>query len=1254
LYANKSNFNETQFLAATELLVSEILTKEKEEFPDIAVDIKTVDTGVHFKTRALLDSGAAGLYVDWRFVEKHQLETKKLDNPILVYNVDGTQNREGEINRSVNLIIGIQDHYEQATFMVTDLGRKNMIIGINWLKAHNPEIDWVKGEFVFSRCPAWCGGSSPKGQAQPRADAFSKPDITPKHMGNVGTQAEEDKSLNEHYIPFDSLDSREFIREADIHFINAAENHSTRLAREAQLSQKLTSLEDILDGPYADYADIFEKKDFDELPPNKKWDHAIELKPDFKPFKAKMYPLNPEEQKHLQNFLQENLRTGRIRPSKSPIASPFFFVKKKDGTLRPVQDYRILNEWTIKNSYPLPLMSEMIDNLRGAKYFTKLDVRWGYNNIRIKEGDEYKAAFLTNQGLFEPTVMFFGLTNSPATFQTMMNEIFQDLIWTKKVIVYMDDILIYAKTINEVRAITREVLEILRRNKLFLKPEKCIFEKKQIEYLGMIISENRVEMDPIKVAGVSEWPIPKTLKEVRSFLGFLNFYRRFVEGFAEIAHPLNDLMKKNTPWKWNVETQTVFEILKWRITSSPILVTPDPERPKRIEADSSNYAVGAVLLQLEDDGKWHPVAFISSSLQPAERNYEIYDKEMLAIIRAFEHWRQLLLGNPHSIEVYTDHKNLEYYRQPHKLSRRQARWASKLMEYDFKLFHKPGTQMGRPDALSRRADHDQGKDDNKDITMLKPEHFVNNVVIESTLLDEIRRSQQKDPFIGKILKVKESEKDKVKQWLFHDDLWMYDNRIYAPEGQRYKIVQERHDTPGAGHPGRNRTFEIIAREFWWPGMRQYVEKYVKGCDMCQRTKTFPGKPFGKLTPNEIPTKPWQIVSVDLIVGLPESVGYDSIMVVVDRFSKMIRLSPCTQKITSMGVARLFRDTVWRSHGLPEKIISDRGSQFASEVMKEINRLLGIETALSTAYHPQTDGQTERINQHVEGYIRLYTDYQQSDWADWLPMAEFSYNNRMQESTKNTPFMINYGRNPRMGFETVISSKKESVEDFLTRMKAIWDEAEASLYKAAEDMKKYYDRKRKDEKDIDLQIGMKVWLDAQNLRTERPSKKLDHKRFGPFEIVQKIGSSAYKLKLPKTMRVHPVFHVSRLRPYEVDKIAERKPMPVPDPVMIDGEPEWEVQEILDSRIKTLGKGKNKKTLLEYKVRWKGYPIEEATWQPEEDLDNAPEVMKEYHSKYPNKPKRINAIEFSHLSWKPLENFTEVDTSQVSQWENGLFT
>jgi hypothetical protein len=391
------------------------------------------------------------------------------------------------------------------------------------------------------------------------------------------------------------------------------------------------------------------------------------------------------------------------------MASPVFFAKKKCGGLRLIQDYRALNAVTIKNKYPLPLISELVEKLHGAKYFTKLDVRWGFNNVRMKEGDEWKAAFRTNRGLFEPLVMFFGLTNSPATFQTMMNDIFHELIMEGVVVVYLDDILIFTETVEEHRAVTRRVLELLERHKLFLKPDKCEFEKTRVEYLGVVISHNSVEMDPVKVAGVADWPRPECKKEVQSFLGFTNFYRRFIQGFSHHARPLFNLTKNDVKWEWSTGEQSAFDTLKRLITSAPILASPDNSRPFRIEADSSDFATGAVLSQQStEDGKWHPVAFLSKSLSEVERNYEIHDKEMLAIIRAIEEWRHFLEGAEHKFEVWTDHKNLEYFMSAKKLNRRQARWSLVLARFDFTLRHRPGKSMGKPDALSRRADHGTG------------------------------------------------------------------------------------------------------------------------------------------------------------------------------------------------------------------------------------------------------------------------------------------------------------------------------------------------------------------------------------------------------------------------------------------------------------------------------------------------------------------------------------------------------------------
>ena len=384
-------------------------------------------------------------------------------------------------------------------------------------------------------------------------------------------------------------------------------------------------------------------------------------------------PLNPGEQKELDEFLVENLKSGRIRPSKSPFASAFFFIKKKDGHLRPVQDYRKLNAITRHNRYPLPLINELVDKLKSAKYYTKFDVRWGYNNVRMAEGDEWKAAFRTNRGLFEPLVMFFGLTNSPATFQTMMNSLFKHLIDRGVVVIYIDDIMIFTKTIEEHRSVVKEVLQILRDKHLYLRHDKCDFEVQETEFLGLVIAQDQVKMDHKKVAAIKDWPTPTSKKQLRGFLGFLNFYRRFVQNFAQIARPLNALTSVKKEFEWTPECQEAFQKLKDTITSAPSLAMPTDADPYRVETDGSGIGIGAILSQ-KHDGIWHPVAFISRSLNDAERNYHAADLEMLAIIFALTEWRHYLLDATHPVEILTDHKNLEFFRKPQDLSRRQARW----------------------------------------------------------------------------------------------------------------------------------------------------------------------------------------------------------------------------------------------------------------------------------------------------------------------------------------------------------------------------------------------------------------------------------------------------------------------------------------------------------------------------------------------------------------------------------------------------
>ena len=425
---------------------------------------------------------------------------------------------------------------------------------------------------------------------------------------------------------------------------------------------------------------------------------------------------------------------------------PFFFVKKKDGGLRPCQDYRYVNEHTIRDAYPLPLISDLVDKLRDAKVFTKFDVRWGYNNVQIKDGHQWKAAFITHKGLFEPTVMFFGLTNSPATFQRFMNDSFHDMIAEGWLVIYMDDLLIYSPDTTLHEECTKRVLQRMAELDLHLKLEKCKFTTDEVEYLGMIVKPGQLAMDPVKLDGIASWPTPTKVKDVRSFLGFANFYRHFISDYSNVARPLLDLTKKNLPWNWSPSCQASFDSLKRLFLSKPVLHLPDLSAPFAVATDASKHASGAILLQTDSNGDWHPCSYLSQSFSPAERNYDIYDRELLAVICALKSWRHYLHGSPFPVQIFTDHKNLTYFRQPQVLNRRQARWLIDLADFDLKMVHVPGKLLTGPDALSHRPDLLPADDsDNTNVTLLPPSLFVN--VIDTALSHQIESASASDPLI---------------------------------------------------------------------------------------------------------------------------------------------------------------------------------------------------------------------------------------------------------------------------------------------------------------------------------------------------------------------------------------------------------------------------------------------------------------------------------------------------------------------------
>ena len=839
----------------------------------------------------------------------------------------------------------------------------------------------------------------------------------------------------------------------------------------------------------------------------------------------------PIKWEELDKFLKGNLEKGYIQKSESPMASPFFFIEKKDRKLWPCQDYQFLNEWMIKNAYPLPLISEIMDKLKGAKYFTKLDVQWGYNKIRIQEGDKWKAAFKTNQGLFEPTVMFFGMCNSPVTFQLMMDSIFIEEIEEGVTIVYMDDILIYGTTPELLRKHTKQVLQKLQDHDLFLKAWKCEFNKEQVEYLGLMIEEGKVLTDPVKVKGFADWPIPWGVKDVQLFLGFGNFYWKFIPKFSTLAAPLNNLLKKDTTFEWTQEAQQVFEELKQQLTSALVLMMPDQTKPFQIECDASKYALGVVLTQLDNNRDRHLVAFLWKTFNKTKHNYEIYDRELLALIQALEEWQHYIQGLGHTTIIYSDHQNLTYFRSAQKLNWWQTRWSLYLSEFDVKLIHQPGLRMVQSDALSWRPDFIPEHNTDNENMMLLPEHMFLNL-LDITLQDRVLNLGQIDDFL-KAFSIINPPFGTPDNWKLET---VGGRNTLSYKGQNYvlddkdlwrDILWMLHDHETAGYPSEATTLVSVEQHYWWPGLCMFVRNYVKGCSMCQQYKInwLPSHPSYMPIPASSSTWPFSHCSIDLITDLPLSDSFNSILVVVDHgLTKGVILIPCTKTITAKQVTNLVLEHLYKWFGLPDEFISDRGPQFAAHVFQELLRLLGITSKLSAAYHPQTDGATERVNQEIEAYLSIFCLSFPGDWAKKLYLVEFTYNNQQHADRKNTSFKLMYGESPKAMPITFKKTKYPSIEQCMHNL--IWDREEAlAAHELA--MRRIADRQKNTF--VPFKKGDKVWLDTRIIKTTY-NPKIGPWRERPFEISNVLGPLTYRLNLPNSWQIHNVFHAVLLWPY----------------------------------------------------------------------------------------------------------------------------
>ncbi|GJR81126.1 putative nucleotidyltransferase, ribonuclease H [Tanacetum coccineum] len=809
---------------------------------------------------------------------------------------------------------------------------------------------------------------------------------------------------------------------------------------------------------------------------------------------------------------------------------------------------------------------------RGARtYFSKIDLRSGYHQLRVKEQDISKTAFRTRYGHYEFLVMPFGLTNAPAVFMDLMNRVFHE---------FLD--------------------KFLRQEKLYAKFSKCEFWLSKVAFLGHIVSAEGITMDPAKVEAITKWPRPTSVTEVRSFLGLAGYYRRFVEGFSRLALPLTKLMRKGEKFVWNEEREKSFEELKQRLVSSPILTLPSGTGGFQIYSDASKKGLGCVLMQ---HGK--VIAYASRQLKPYEVNYPTHDLELAAVVFALKIWRHYLYGE--SCDIFTDHKSLKYIFTQRELNMRQRRWLELLKDYDTNIQYHPGKANVVADALSRKSGMIAGikveEEIIRDLERLDIELCVRgqsgfwaSLRVEPNLISQIKTAQKDDGEIWAIIQ----NIDQQTEFRVDDDgiLWQ-GTKLCVPEDPtlREALMTEAHSSPFSIHPGSTKMYHDLKQHFWWSGMKRDVATFVSKCLTCQQVKIEHQRASGLLQPLEIPVWKWDEISMDFVTGLPRTQRkHDAIWVVVDRLTKSAHFLPIRKDYPVSKLAEMFQQEIVRLHGTPSAIVSDRDPRFTSRFWKGLQKAWGTRLKFSTAFHPETDGQSERTIQTLEDMLRSCALEWAGNWDDYICLVEFAYNNSWHASIKCAPFEMLYGRKCRAPIcwdqvgERILEGP-EMIE--VTNEKVAV--AREKLKEAQTRQKSYADRHRRA---LEFQPGEHVFLKVSPTRGVRRfgiKGKLSPRFIGPFEILFLIAlvRFPYRLALPLSYLMSTMcFHVIIIRGYYVSS-SSRLSLILSIRIREDLSYTEEPESILDRQDRVM---RTRRSLF-VKILWRNHPEREPTGETE---------------------------------------------------------
>ncbi|GFT76580.1 hypothetical protein TNCV_3678191 [Trichonephila clavipes] len=756
---------------------------------------------------------------------------------------------------------------------------------------------------------------------------------------------------------------------------------------------------------------------------------------DHAPINQRAYRVSPTERRIIHEEVQKMLDEGIVQPSESPWSSPIVLRHEKDV-------------------YPLPRIDDTLDCLKGAMFFSSMDLRSGYWQIEIDEADREKTAFITPEGLYEFKVMPFGLCNAPATFERMMDNLLRHFKWTM-CLCYLDDIIVFSETFEDHLIRLRLVLKCLQEAGLKLNSKKCLL-------------------------------LPK---------------KRFIKGFCYLAEPLQSLLKSGVEFHWGPEEVEAFNSLKKALTSDPVLGMYDERASTEIHTDASGYGIGAVLVQIQNNVE-KVIAYASRTLTKAEKNYSTTERECLAIVWATNKFRPYIFGK--HFTVVTDHHSLCWLMNLKDPSGRLARWALRLQEHDFDVKYKTGKKHSDADALSRNPVEEETETSDKFLAV--------------TTSMNLAMEQKKDQDLAKLKLLSNSSKNE--EFRFIDGILCRKN--FDPDGKlwlpvipkhlRADILRHFHDAPTAGHLGFAKTYDRIRKRFYWPGMYRNVVRYVMHCRECQRRKSVPQRPPGRLVPIPPAIAPFHRIGIDLLGRFPKSAHGNKWIIVCTDYSTRYAITKALPTAEVDEIAKFLLEEIVLRHGAPRVIITDRGAVFRSRLVSSLVDLCNIDHRFTTAYHPQTNGLTERFNKTLADMLSMYVDVEQKNWDEILPFVTFAYNTAKQETTGFTPFYLLHGREAETTLDTMLPFCPNDFDDNnITKIAARAEEsrqlARVHTLRAQDKDRLRYDSKHQI---VSYAPGDLVWVYTP-VRKVGLSEKLLRRYFGPYQVLRRLSAVTYEVQ-----------------------------------------------------------------------------------------------------------------------------------------------